>query len=198
MDLSSPAAAQELAQLLQEKQPIICFLINNAGVGKMGSYADFSLAEVQKTISLNCGSVAALCTIGIPYMEPQSHILNIASQAAFQPDPYINLYAAGKAFVRSYTRALNVELAGTGITATAVCPGWVKTELLAFEKNGIEIKFPGLVDPDRVVRLAIKDAKKRKDMSVCTLYVKFMHLLAKLFPQKLVMKTWCRQIRNYI
>lgn len=136
--------------------------------------------------------------ICIPYMESGSRIMNISSASAFQPNPYINLYAASKAFERNYSRALNMELEGTGITSIAVCPSWVDTELLTKEINGKQVKFPGMVTADKVVKQAIKDAKKGKDMSVCSLYVKCQHLNVKLLPQKLVMKIWMRGIREYI
>lgn len=87
---------------------------------------------------------------------------------------------------------------GTGITSTAVCPSWVDTDLLMKEFNVKRIKFPGIVTPDRVAIKALKDAKRGKDMSVCTLYVKYIHMLAKLFPQKMVMNTWVHKIKKYI
>jgi len=108
------------------------------------------------------------------------------------------LYAASKVFERSYSRALNVELEGTGITCTAVCPGWIDTELLQKEINGKKVRFPGLVTPDRVAGQAMKDAKKGKDMSVCSLYVKCQHVNVKLLPQRWVMKIWMAGIGKYI
>ena len=67
----------------------------------------------------------------LPYMERGSRIIQVASAAAFTPLPHMNVYAATKSFVLHYTRALRWELHGTGITATALCPTWVKT---GFEK----------------------------------------------------------------
>ena len=131
-------------------------------------------------------------------MQKDSHIINMASQSAFQPVPYINLYAASKAFVRSYSRALNVELKNTGIVSTVACPGWIKTELLDYERNGKQIYFPAIALPENVAVKILEDAKKGKDMSVYGAYVKFMHLLSKIFPHKRVMKTWIKQIKDYI
>lgn len=131
-------------------------------------------------------------------MKSGSNILNISSASAFQPNPYINLYAASKAFERNYSRALNVELETTGITVTAVCPGWVDTEMLSQENNGQKIKFLGIVTAERVVKTALKDAQKKRDMSVCSLYVKCQHLNVKLLPQRIVMKIWTNSIRKYI
>lgn len=198
-DLPVRKEVQSIGERIKEVNPVILYLINNAGLGKMGSsYQDFTIEESDKTIELNCNTVVSMCTMCIPYMQKGSCILNISSQASFQPVPYLNLYAATKVFERSYSRALNMELKKLGITVTAVCPGWIDTDMLLEECNHQKIKFPGLVNPDIVARRAMKDTKKGRDMSVCTFYVKYMHFLSKLFPQKAVMKKWVRSIKKYI
>ena len=197
IDLSDLNGIQQIENMLQEKKPHVEYLINNAGLAKMGKYNEFSIEEIDKTINVNCKAPVMLAQICIPYMGQGSKIMNISSASAFQPNPYINLYAASKAFERSYSRALNVELYGTGITSTAVCPGWIDTELLQKEINGKKVRFPGLVTANRVVKQAIKDAKKGKDMSVCSLYVKCQHVNVKLLPQRLVMKIWMAGLGKY-
>ncbi len=198
-DLSSRKEVLSIGDRIKEVNPVILYLINNAGLGKMGSsYQDFTLEESDKTIELNCNTVVSMCTMCIPYMQKGSCILNISSQASFQPVPYLNLYAATKVFERSYSRALHMELEKTGITVTAVCPGWIDTDMLLEECNHHKIKFPGLVSPDIVAQKAMKDTKKGRDMSVCTFYVKYMHFLSKIFPQKIVMRKWVRSIKKYI
>jgi len=121
-DLTNSTELHSMKMMLEEEKPIIAYLINNAGVARMGSYKDFSVAEIEASIYINCSAAAVLCSICIPYMERGSRILNISSASSFQPLPYLNLYAATKAFVRSYSRSLNVELKDTGITSIAVCP----------------------------------------------------------------------------
>lgn len=197
-DLSALEGIEEIKRLLENQKPVVQYLINNAGLARMGSYRDFSLEEINRTVDVNCKAPVLLCSLCIPYMRSGSRILNISSASAFQPNPYINLYAASKAFERSYSRALNVELQGTGITATAVCPSWVDTELLSKEVNGKKVRFPGIVTADKVVTRALKDAAAGRDMSVCSLYVKCQHVNVKLLPQRLVMKIWMRGIRKYL
>lgn len=158
----------------------------------MGSYDEFRMEEMETTLDINCKAVIALCSMCIPYMKEGSRILNISSQASFQPDPYLNLYSDTKAFVTSYSRGLNRELKELGITVTAVCPGWVNTELLMKERNGREIKFPGIVEPFPVARKALKDAKQGKDMSVYGAYVKGMQTFSKLMPHSIVMDLWIK------
>lgn len=198
IDLSKLQGIEQIKNVLDEKKPQVMYLINNAGLAKMGNYKDFDIEEIDKTINVNCKAPVMLAQICIPYMGKGSKILNISSASAFQPNPYINLYAASKVFERSYSRALNVELNGTGITSVAVCPGWIDTELLQKEINGKKVKFPGMVTLDRVAKQAIKDAKKGKDMSVCSLYVKCQHVNVKLLPQRLVMKIWMAGIGKYL
>jgi short-subunit dehydrogenase len=197
-DLSKEQSFDLLSDMLQEQNPMIIYLVNNAGSGRMGAYNEFSQAEIDSHITTHCTANVVLCNLCIPFMQKGSHIINMASQSAFQPVPYINLYAASKAFVRSYSRALNVELKGTGIVSTVACPGWIKTELLEIKRNGKQIHFPAIALPEDVAVKILKDAKKGKDMSVYGTYVKYMHLLAKIFPHKLVMKTWLKQIKDYI
>ena len=198
-DLSKQESIAGFKETMAKEQPRVAYLINNAGMGEtLGSYKVMSTEMAHEIIRLNCCSIVALCLECIPYMQDGARILNISSQSSFQPVPYLNLYAATKVFVRNYTRALNVELKGSGISATAVCPGWVDTDMLPQNRNGEKIKYPGLVPPKPVAVKALSDAKRNKDMSVYSVYVKLMHLLSKIYPQKTVMKTWVRSIRKYI
>lgn len=196
-DLSVVTEANSIRELLEKENPTVVWLINNAGTAKMGVYSDFQTKEIEESISLNCSAVVALCTMCIPYMEQGSRILNISSAASFQPMPYLNLYAASKVFVRYYSRGLNMELKGKGISVTAVCPGWVDTELLMKEINGKRVKFPGVVSPSAVVKQALRDGERGRDLSVCSLYVKWEHLFTKLFPERTAMNIWLKGIRKY-
>ena len=197
-DLSSDKSLELIGERLQNNNPIVRYLINNAGGGRMGASLEFSKDEINSHVMTHCTAIAVLCNLCIPYMEEGCHIINMASQSAFQPVPYINLYAASKAFVRSYSRALNVELKNRGIAATVACPGWIKTDLLDSERNGKQIHFPGIASAEDVAVKILKDAKRGKDMSVYGIYVKWMHLMSKIFPHKLVMRTWVKQIKEYI
>ncbi len=197
-DLSKADDLAALKDLIIAEKPDIKLLINNAGMGDMGESSEFSDEEISKTIDLNCKAVCLLCNYAIPFMSKGARILNISSASSFQPVPYINLYAASKVFVRSYTRSLNVELKSKGIICTAVCPGWIDTDMLSKEYKGKPVKFPGLVSPNRVAVQALRDSAKGKDMSVCSLFVKYEHLLSKVLPQKVLMKIWMYEIRDYV
>lgn len=196
MDLSDVAGIKKFGDNQELENCNIKYLINNAGFAKFCSYGDLSIDESVNMIDLNISSVVAMGLVCIPYMTQGSHIINIASQAAFQPLPYQNIYSSTKSFVRNYTRALNVELKDKEITATAVCPGWMKTGL--FDRALIGAKkatgnFVGMVTPDVVAKKAISDADRGKDMSVYSAYVKMCHLIAKILPQRVMMKVWLMQ-----
>ncbi len=81
---------------------------------------------------------------------------------------------------------------------TAASPGWVDTDLLNREMNGHKVKFHGIVSAEHVAKKAMTDAKKGKDVSICSFYVKCQHISVKLLPHKLVLKLWLSGIRRYI
>ncbi len=195
-DLSKLEEVKSLDYLLKKEDVCIKYLINNAGFAKFCSYHDLSIEVSINMIDLNISAVVAMGLICIPYMKKGSHIINISSQASFQPLPYQNIYSSTKAFVRNYTRALHVELKDKGINAIAVCPGWMITGLIDRGVIGAEKgtnNFSGMVSPNLVAKKAVKESKKNKDISVYGIYTKSSHLLAKLLPQKLMMQVWLRQ-----
>lgn len=198
MDLSDRTRIEELGGMLSADQAAVQYLINNAGYAKFCSYDDLSVEESLNMIDLNISGVVAMGLVCIPHMPRGSHIINIASQASFQPLPYQNLYSSTKAFVRNYTRALNVELMDRGITATAVCPGWLKTDLYDRANIGASKatrRFCGMTTPDKVAQKAVMDADRGRDLSIYSFYVNFCHIGAKLLPQRVMMKLWLFQQR---
>ena len=196
MDLTDRNNLAAIELLLKTEKPSIKYLVNCAGVAEFGDYSDISNELCLNMIDLNINALVYMCNICLPYMEDGSHIINMASQASFQPVPYQNVYSATKAFVRNYTRALNVELNDKGVSATAVCPGWMNTNLIEQADTGAKKstnKFPFMVEPYPVAEKALKDANDNKDMSVYGIAIKSSHLLSKLLPQRLLMKIWVMQ-----
>lgn len=193
LDLTQRDSLNALQARLEGERPDLRFLVNNAGFDKFGPYDAVDVDTSLNMIDLNVSAVVALGLTAIPYMGRGSHILNVASQAAFFPLPYMDLYAATKVFVRHYTRALHVELKDKGISATAVCPGWMKTGLFDRAQTGADKtvrSFAGLTTPDKVAAKALRDAKRGRDMSTCGWFVKATHVASKLVPQRLAMKVW--------
>lgn len=198
VDLSDIANLNIIQSELEKEEYAVTYLVNNAGSGRMALSTDFSAQEIVSHINTHNTSMAVLCNMCIPYMKSGSHIINVASQSAFQPVAYINLYAASKAFCYSYSRALNMELKGSGIVVTVACPGWIQTDLLQSEMNGHKIKFPHLAEPDDVVQKTVRDAKKGKDISVYGGYVKMMQFFSKFCPHKWIMNIWVKSVKKYV
>ena len=176
----------------------INWLINNAGAGRFGPSKDFSTSELAAGITTHCTAMAAICNICIPYMKAGDHLVNVASQSAFSPLPYINLYAATKAFVYSYSRALREELRDTGIIVTTICPGWIKTALLPDTLNGHMVKFPFLVTADKVAAKAIRDARRGKPLSIYRFAVRYVSWLQRHYPTGFSVRIWANSVRKYL
>ena len=190
-DLTDRTKLEMIDKMLEDYN--LVYLVNNAGYGKFCSYDDLDINQSLNMIDLNVNAVVGMCVACLKHMESGAKIINIASQASFQPLPYMNIYAATKSFVRSYTRALNVELKDRNITATAVCPGWMNTPFLSVGNIGAKkapSNFLFQKATDKVALKAVKDADKGKDISVYSFPVKFQHVGAKLLPERLIMKIW--------
>jgi short-subunit dehydrogenase len=129
-DLTAAGACQQIADQVQAAGLTIDFLINNAGFGRRGAFAQSDRQRQLEMIDVNVRALVELTHLFLPGMleRKQGRILNIASIAGFVPGPFMATYYASKAFVVSFTEALASELAGTGVTATASCPGPTATE----------------------------------------------------------------------
>jgi len=196
MDLTDRNSFSVLEKMLSARNVTVSVLVNNAGFAKFCSFRDISAGESLNMIDLNVSAVVAVGLVCIPFMAAGSRIMNVASQASFFPLPYMNIYSATKAFVRNYTRALNVELGDRKITATAVCPGWMRTGLFARGEIGAAktvTRFAGLRNPSSVAEKAVRDAFRGRDISVCGAFTKFTHVLSKILPQRLMMRLWLAQ-----
>lgn len=193
LDLSDQNSFSEYKELLEKEKPTIGLLINASGFGKFDAVMDTGLTENLNMVDLNCKAVIAMCQISIPFMKAGSQIINIASVAAFQPLPYINVYAATKAFVVSYSRALNREL--KDIHVMALCPFWTKTEFFdrAVSENKVVKKYIAMYLPEDIIKRAWRDAHRHKDVCMYGFKAKGQALLVKILPHSLVMKVWMRQ-----
>ncbi len=196
LDLTEPGAVEQYAALLEQTQPLVQTLVNAAGFGLFGKFTDLPLDEQMNMVDLNCKALAAMTYVTMPYMEPGGEVYEFASIASMQPIPDLNIYAATKAFVRSFSRALNRELAldNRGIRVMAICPCWVETEFFDRANRYSTIPyFSRIWDPRDVVRTAMRDMARGKDVSVHGGTIKAQYLMSKLLPHKLVMDIWCKQ-----
>ena len=194
MDLTKPESMEELAALLEEEKPEVVTLVNAAGFGRFGLFRELGRAEQAEMIELNVRALTEVTHLSLLYMRKGSEIYNLGSLSAFQPVPYMIVYGASKAYVLNFTRALNAELKKVGIRAMAVCPGWVRTEFFDRAVTDDTITYyDHWYDPDDVVRLAIRDMGRGKDVSILGVPVRNQVRLVKFLPHRLVMKIWCKQ-----
>ena len=191
IDLTSHDEIIKFSKKLKEEKYEIKYLVNNAWYWKFWASDEIPLEDSLNMIDLNIKAVVSMCYICTPFMHKWDHIINIASAASFQPLPYINSYAATKSFVKSFSRALNMELKEKWVSVTAVCPIWMKTNFMKvwdiWLKKAPKIYKP-TVNPERVVQKAISDAKKWKDLSLYSLYSKWMQFISCIIPDRRLMK----------
>lgn len=190
LDLLQSADLDKYHQLITKKQPKVVMLVNSAGFGKVGDYSEISLKEQLDMIDLNCKSLVEMTLMTLPYMVKGGHIIQMASAAAFLPQKNFAVYSASKSFVLSYSRALNEELRNRPVTVTAVCPGPVKTEFFQIAEQTGHVYFLKkffMADKRHVVRKALQDAHKNRDISVYGFWMNGFRLLTKVLPHRLIL-----------
>lgn len=197
MDLADSESVPKLKRILEEEKVEITLLVNAAGYGKFQAICDIPQEIADNMLALNCRALMDICYVCIPYMRSGSRILNIASVAAFQPVPYIAEYAATKAFVLNFSRGLWKELKPQGISVTALCPYWTKTEFFDVANNKDEkdkiTYFNAMYEPEKVVARGWRDLMKGRDISTYGFIARAQIAMVKMLPHRLVMKVWCKQ-----
>lgn len=125
MDLSEPSSSDQLFEKISLQKFNVDILVNNAGFGDHGYFKDSNPKKMEDMIQLNILTLSKLCRLFLPSMLERGYgkILNVASTAAFQAGPLMNVYYATKAYVLSFSEGLYEELIGTGVSVTALCPG---------------------------------------------------------------------------
>lgn len=197
LDLAEQKSIEVLKQRLAAEELEVALLINAAGFGKFQAVEDVPMETADKMLDLNCKALMDMCYICLPYMKSGSKILNVASVAAFQPVPYQCEYAATKAFVLNFSRALWRELRKKGITVTALCPYWTKTEFFntaqtSSEKDVIHY-FNAMYLPEDVANRGWRDLLKGRSISTYGFVARVQIFLVRLLPHRLVMRVWCKQ-----
>lgn len=191
LDLFSEADLHLLEEVLQEEKPVVRMLINCAGYGMIGDFMDIPVEKQAGEVDLNCRALLWTTYACIPYMRQKSRIIQLASSAAFLPQPGFSVYAATKSFVLSFSRAIREELREKEIYVTAVCPGPVRTEFFDIaEQYGatLSIKKFTMVEAERVVREALAASCKNRPMSVCSLPIAAFWAMTRVMPQNPVVR----------
>lgn len=199
LDLLKAESYERFQAELDARRPNVTFLVNASGFGRFGRNDQIPLQDDLDMIDLNCKAMVNITKRVLPFMPKGSHIIQVDSLSSFQPVPYLGIYGATKAFVLSYSRSLNVELKGRDIKVMAFCPGWVKTPFFdgaeTYSKDAVTY-YNKLFTAEEVVRVAMKDSAKGKDVCVPGFGVKAQVLATKLLPHKLIMKIWMKQQKH--
>ncbi len=191
LDLKERSAFEKIEAELKKCDGTVKWLINSAGFGKVGRFDKISLKLTEEMIELNVLALSRLSSICLPYMKEGSHIINLASSAAFLPQPNFAVYAATKSYVLSLSRALRKEVSNKKIGVLAVCPGPVRTEFFDIaEETGrfADYKKAFYVNSKDVVLKAYRDALRNKSISVYGLPMKLVHVASKLLPTNWILK----------
>ncbi len=196
IDVTNDNNLESLENAIREAGAVVRMLINCAGFGIIGKFAEQDREMATGMVRLNCEALTNITYRLIPYMKRNSRIIQIASSAAFLPQPEFAVYAATKAYVLSFSKALREELLPQGIYVTAVCPGPVETPFFEIaESTGTMMsikKFVMAKAPD-VVALALKDSYHKRAMSVYSLPIKAFWATGKLVPDNIslfVVRKW--------
>lgn len=193
-DLSKPEAPRELFEELNKNEVQVDILINNAGFGLLGPFAELDLQTQLEMIQLNVSSLVHLTYLILPQMieRKSGKIMNVASTAAFQPGPNMAIYYATKAFVLSFSEALHTELKSKGITVTALCPGPTKTEFqkrARMENINLErSKLIPYMSAEKVAQIGFEGLMKGKRVVIPGFLNKAGTKLVRIFPKFLVLE----------
>lgn len=194
-DLSQPAAAAAVCEVLDESGVDVDILVNNAGFGAHGTIAELSLERQLQMMRVNMVSMVDLSRRLLPGMIERGWggILNVASTAAFQPGPHMAVYYATKAFVLHFTEALAQELAGTEIKVSCLAPGPVATGFAAAAGIEESVLFKvGVLDARKVAWAGYRGLRRGKAVVVPGLRNKLLVLALRFTPRSVVRRVVAR------
>jgi short-subunit dehydrogenase len=191
IDLSEAGSATKLLAEIEANGEQVETLINNAGFGLIGRFAELDATRLRQMIDLNVGTLTDLCRAVAPGMVAQKSgaILNVASTAAFQPGPNMAVYFATKAYVLSFTEALHEELKPHGIRVSALCPGPTRTEfgdVAGFGGNSLSDRFG--MDAPEVVAAGLHGLDQNRAVVVPGLVNKIGAASTRFAPRSVVRK----------
>jgi short-subunit dehydrogenase len=189
-DLSDPAAPRLLGEQLAARGIGVDVLVNNAGFATYGPFAELDLDGELRMLQVNIVALTHLTRLLLPGMlaRKRGRILNVASTAAFMPGPLMAVYYASKAFVLSFSEALNNELSGSGVTVTALCPGPTSTGFQAraqMERSRL-IQGRAIMSADAVADAGYTGLLRGRSVVIPGLINRIQTLLPRLLPRRLV------------
>ena len=201
-DLAQSAAGQALFDAVQAQGLTVDLLINNAGFGDYGAFGNRPLSKMMAMVQLNISTVVELTGLFLPLMQARKSgaIVNISSIAAFQPIPYMSVYAATKAFVLNFSEALWSENKDSGVKILAVCPG--PTESKFYDRADFPDSATGLngmtmASAEKVVKESLKALDKGQSHVVAGGFAnQIIVSLPRLVPRDILVDVVGKQFKN--
>lgn len=186
-DLAAAAGPALLQARIEALGLAVDLLVNNAGVGDTGPFVDEPLDRLREMIDLNARAVVELTHRFLPAMVARRRggVINVVSNAAFQPVPYLNVYAATKSLVLSFTEALAVELRGSGVVVQALCPGLTETEFFEVARTGRNLfvnRLPRMT-PEAVVSASLRGFERGQLRVIPGFFDRLLAGLVKFAPR---------------
>ncbi len=195
-DLSTDEGCAAVAARLRQPDQPVDTLVNNAGFGLYLAFGKAPLADEQRMLDLNVRAVLTLTHAAVEVMTARGRgeIINVSSVAGFIPRGAAATYAAGKAWVTSFSEGVSLLLAGTGVRITAICPGFTRTEFHARADADMSGTPSWMwLDADRVVAEGLAAARAGVVVSVPSRRYKGLVLLVRLLPRSVVRKAMARR-----
>jgi short-subunit dehydrogenase len=166
LDLAGPGAAEALRGEVESRGIAVDCMVNCAGLGHTAPFDSQRPEAIRAMIDVNVRALVELTRVFLPGMKSRARgrIVNVASNAAFQPVPYLTVYAATKSFALSFSEGLAEELRGTGVRVQALCPGITATEFLdvAETHRGLLVTRMPMMTADAVVRASLEGLDRGK------------------------------------
>ena len=197
-DLTTDEGCSVVAKRVEDREHPVDMLINNAGFGMYKVFGRADLAAEERQLDLNVRAVLRLSHAAVRAMTARGNgrIVNISSVSAFVPRGSNATYAAGKAWVTMFSEALSVQLTGSGVTVTAICPGFTRTEFhQRAEADMSHVPDRMWLSAAEVVSEGLADALDGKPVSVPSRQYRRLLLLVRLAPRSLVRRVMAR--RNF-
>ncbi|MEL6500933.1 MAG: SDR family oxidoreductase [Cyanobacteria bacterium J06607_15] len=201
-DLTEPGAIQNVFDKITAQGSTIDMLINNAGFGDYGAFGDRPLSKMLAMVQLNISALVELTGLFLPQMQQRKagSIVNVASIAAFQPIPYMSVYAASKAFVLSFSEALWSENKDLGVKVIAVCPGPTESKFYdraEFPESATGLNGMTMASSEKVVQDSLKALDKGQSNAVVGGFANQIIVnLPRLMPRDLLVETVGKQFKK--
>ncbi|KRF29344.1 SDR family NAD(P)-dependent oxidoreductase [Paenibacillus sp. Soil787] len=188
-DVAAPGVPKEIFNELKEKEIVVDYLVNNAGFGLFGTFMETDMEQEINMIDVNIKALTVMTKLFLPDMikRGQGGVLNVASLVGFFPGPMMSVYYATKAYVLSFTEALENEVSGTGVTVTALCPGLTSTGFVDRSGMGASKMVNGaIMEAGQVAEEGYRGFLRGKTLIMPGARNRLIAFLPRLLPRKVM------------